>query len=639
MGAPETAAAEPFSMVWLVGNIPAALMILIFLVMTGLMYTRKISALLALPITAVLFAIVGMVRVLDFFNLIRNTVGVENADQIRYTMTAWFILLGGLLVAKRMQWLSGLWVWVISVVSFFCCFLINLTAVETITSQDKWGELLRCFEMRAILDDVVHKGSLRLYEAYSVAFFGGMLAIFVREKKLAETVIKYAAELAGDRPFVVAVVMMGATSLLFTTLGGLGAIIMVGSIILPIMLSLGLSARVAAGVFLIGVCAGGSLNPGAWALYTGTFKIPVEKVQQMAMLMLLLYLVTGALFIGLSMRGRRRSRRWTWAAAAVPGAPSSTVGGGGGEPPLREQINPLALLTPLLPIALVFKTTTFTDLLEVLAKNPGLWQYIGYLAMLIGFPVIFFFVRARVKDLPAKPGFLALAFGIILAGAGIVMGIFPEGQPREFTDGFARIVAWLGVVARFWDKNIGAWGFIPAFVAGIIYCLVTTWDPKVNNVRVLTKSVIEGAESVMPAVLLMCGIGMLLTAVLNPAVSGYLSPLVGSLTPKSSLMYVVGFGLAAPLALYRGPLNTYGLGLGIATVMLNSGSQSPERLAAMLIVVGAMQGVCDPTNTANVWIANFLGVDVVSLTRFLLPFVWVMVFAGLTLAALFLPGL
>ena len=116
-----------------------------------------------------------------------------------------------------------------------------------------------------ILNVVLKDGALRLHEACIVAIFGGMLAIFVKEKGIAETFIKYAAELSGDQPQVVCFIIMLASALLFTTLGGLGAIIMVGSIVLPILLSLGTPPLITAGIFLIGLCAGGTPESGCLA--------------------------------------------------------------------------------------------------------------------------------------------------------------------------------------------------------------------------------------------------------------------------------------------------------------------------------------------------------------------------------------
>ena len=54
---------------------------------------------------------------------------------------------------------------------------------------------------------------------------------------------------------------------------------------------------------------------------------------------------------------------------------------------------------------------------------------------------------------------------------------------------------------------------------------------------------------------------------------------------------------------------------------------------AMLLSVGQGQGSCDPTNTANGWIANHQGVDGNAIMARTLPFVWGSVFLGLGLAA------
>ena len=106
-------------------------------------------------------------------------------------------------------------------------------------------------------------------------------------------------------------------------------------------------------------------------------------------------------------------------------------------------------------------------------------------------------------------------------------------------------------------------------------------------------------------------------------------------TPTNPFMYVIGFTLAAPLALYRGPLNIFGLGLGISAIFATAGLPGPA-IVAMLLTVGQIQGICDPTNTVNVWLANELRVDVKALMLRTLPYVWVMVFVALAILATFM---
>ncbi len=602
-------------------NLPAALMILIFLVMTGLMYMRKISALLALPIMALAFALVGMVRVRDFFQILGDALPGEARGFLAGSVVVWILVVAAAVWARRARRVSGAVAFGIPFVALAVLAILNEGALAALTAQNLWDDLFACLESQAILGTVVHDGALRLHEAYTIAFFGGMLAIYVREKKLAETLIKYAAELGGDKPLIVAIVMMLATLALFTTLGGLGAIIMVGTIIMPIMLSLGLSPFVVAGVFLIGVCAGGTFNPTGWALYRESLQLDIGDIQQFALLMVLIYVVTGIAFVALSTRGKWRRRRWTWAAAADP------------EGSARARVRPIALLTPIIPIILVFKLTIFAELFLYL-KNVTLFMVfefvlVGGLAVLaLSIAIVSRFVRRTSP--PSSP--LWFVAGIALAAGHIALYVGPDRWLFGLQDSILKFLGGFERFAGFWDRYIGGWNFIPAFLAGIVFCLLTTWERGGNNVQMLTKSVIEGAESVMPAVLLMCGIGMLLNVVMNPQISGYLKPLIAAVTPSNKVTYIVGFGLAAPLALYRGPLNVWGLGLGIAGVMLQTDRLSAALLMGMFMSVGAVQGVCDPTNTHNVWIANFLGEDVLAITRFLLPYIWAMVFVGLIVA-------
>jgi hypothetical protein len=84
---------------------------------------------------------------------------------------------------------------------------------------------------------------------------------------------------------------------------------------------------------------------------------------------------------------------------------------------------------------------------------------------------------------------------------------------------------------------------------------------------------------------------------------------------RSPLVYVLFFGLLSPLALYRGPLNPYGIGIGVYSLISVLGLLPPMALLAAVMSVAQVQNVCDPTNTHNVWIANYVGIRVEEITR------------------------
>jgi hypothetical protein len=174
------------------------------------------------------------------------------------------------------------------------------------------------------------------------------------------------------------------------------------------------------------------------------------------------------------------------------------------------------------------------------------------------------------------------------------------------------------------------WEFIPSFIAGITYCVLCTW--KRDSITLLTRSIIDGINSVIPAVVLMIGIGMLITAVSNKAVTTSIAPLLAAVVPTHALAYIIVFAILSPLALYRGPLSLWGMGSGLVALIENSTALSPQAVMGMLMSVGQIQGICDPTNTANIWIATYLGTDTQTLMRKTIPWAGIAVILGLSLA-------
>ena len=111
-----------------------------------------------------------------------------------------------------------------------------------------------------ILKDIISDGVVKLAPAYVAVFAGAMLGRIMMQTGIAEGIIKRAAEFGGDQPLTVAFVLMIATAVLFTTLTGLGAIIMVGTLVLPIMMSLGLPRKLVSVLFVLAFGTGFIFN-------------------------------------------------------------------------------------------------------------------------------------------------------------------------------------------------------------------------------------------------------------------------------------------------------------------------------------------------------------------------------------------
>lgn len=105
-------------------------------------------------------------------------------------------------------------------------------------------------------------------------------------------------------------------------------------------------------------------------------------------------------------------------------------------------------------------------------------------------------------------------------------------------------------------------------VAIIVTALITTLS---SSIQVLSGSMVEGIKDVAGVIGLMIGIGILLNGVAAQKTSALMQPIISVILPSNPIMYIVIFTVLSPLALYRGPLNMYGLGSGLANIFLTAG--------------------------------------------------------------------
>ena len=349
---------------------------------------------------------------------------------------------------------------------------------------------------------VVVDGAASLASVYVAVVFGAMLGRVTLDTGIARSIVNFAAEFGGEQPPVVAMLMCAVVALLFVSLTGLGAIIMVGSIVLPIMMTTGVPRKIAATLFLMAFALGFIFNIAYWKFYTQYFGVTQQQMLPYAVALAAVDALALAIYAAVSFS---RSRDYaTWAVEAE----KQTV-----------RIPWFALVTPVLPILLYF--TLHVDA-------------------------------------------------------------------------------------------------VAAFALSAIYGALTTRPAAI--VRILSAAAIRGVEDVAPAIVLFIGIGMLLTAVRQPEFAAALRPLVASDALRNPAAYVVLFGLLSPLVLYRGPLNPFGVGIAFFTVLLSAHVYPAAIIVAAIMAVVQVQNVCDPTNTANVWVANFTGVHIEEITKRTLPF-------------------
>ena len=420
-----------------------------------------------------------------------------------------FIIIAALTMTKKIPSLLAL-----PLMAVVICIIAGVPAVGTDADGNAIGWL----------QAVVEAGTVRMGSAIMAVIFGAWLGQLMNKTGVTESIIKKSAELGGDRPLIVTLIMVVACAILFTTLSGLGSIIMVGSIALPILISVGVPAMSAACIFLMAFNTGLTFNIANWKTFSSIFNLDISQIQGFEIYMVAATLVATLILVFVEFK--KNGVKFAFSAPVKESAePTRQLTGVRGV---------LAMLTPIVPIVLV----------AVLAV-----------------PVC------------------------------------------------------------------------PAFIAGIIWILLFTSKSLSKAMNLLVKTCYDGITDAGPAVILMIGIGILYLAVTHPMVTAVLNPFLLAVVPTSRVGYIIFFAVLAPLALYRGPMNLFGLGSGIAALVIGLGNLTPLAVMGAFLAAERIQGCGDPTNTQNVWTANFAEVDVNGITKKLLPYLWAIAIIGVVLSA------
>jgi len=383
-------------------------------------------------------------------------------------------------------------------------------------------------EQIGFFQNVIQAGAVRLGDAIMTAIFAGWLGMIMEKTNISKTMIKKGAELGGDKTLAIAIILFTISSLLFTVIVGLGSVIMVGTITIPILISVGVDKETAAGTLLFSYCVGMTSSLYAVNTYSGITSTSFDTVFGFSVILSVLSFVAGCIY--LVVRIKVKGRKFAFSAPLNVADDDEIY-------KIKGFSGAMAMLTPLVPILLV-----------AVAKFP----------------------------------------------------------------------------------------LIPGFMIGIIWACVftsyrTSWK---RTMDLLTKTFYDGFSVTAPAATLTIAIGMLIMTVNQTAVQDSFGPLVTSVTPTTPIAFILLFALLAPLCLYRGPFNLWGLGAGIAALMVSMGVLPVNVVMGGFVGVTIMQTLCCPTNTQNVWAASFVGVEVFDLTKRQILYIWPVVLIGIVYAGI-----
>ncbi len=171
--------------------------------------------------------------------------------------------------------------------------------------------------------------------------FGSWFGRILLETGIARTIIRKAVELGGDKPAFTCVLLCVVVTGIFTTAYGAGAVVAIGVIVFPIMLSLGISKSLATASYAMSVGCGLYLNSSLLTQAAGTMALGEEKYNPLspewyrfAGIALAIHLIFVIIMVVLGVRKEQKVHAW----AAAAGTSSS------------ENVSMIACITPLLPV-------------------------------------------------------------------------------------------------------------------------------------------------------------------------------------------------------------------------------------------------------------------------------------------------
>ncbi len=240
-------------------------MLIVFLISVGLMVSKKIPTIIALPVMAIVFAVIAGVPFMS-----------NNADDV------------------------------------------------------------------TIFKTIIQTGASRMSDAVAGLIFGAWFAQVLNRLGITKGIVKKAAELGGDRPLITAIVFFAVTAVIFTGGSGLGMYILVGNIIIPIMITTGVSPFNAGLVLLLGGTVGSMMNVSGWLVMVQTLGITMAVIRNNIWIPFFPFALICLAMIIFNIH-RSNGKRKAWA------MPTNDQG-----EPTKKQAPMISFISPLIPVILVY---------------------------------------------------------------------------------------------------------------------------------------------------------------------------------------------------------------------------------------------------------------------------------------------
>lgn len=259
----------------------------------------------------------------------------------------------------------------------------------------------------SIIKTVLHGGASRLGSSMIACVFGAWLGQIMNETGITRDIIRRATELAGDKKVTLCILITLANALVHTAITGLGSVIMVGQLILPILAAAGIAPLAAGCIFLLGRTIGLMLNLYQWQIYIDVAKLTTDQIRPFAIVTSAILFVVVLAFILIEVQLKRK-RRVAWAAETTSQSVKKVLGP-------EKKVPLIALVTPLIPF--VFVMAFKWDIV------PAIFAGVLYAVLVTTrFREMFRVLNKTIFEATKEMAFvfvLMIAIGILLAAVGL----------------------------------------------------------------------------------------------------------------------------------------------------------------------------------------------------------------------------
>ncbi|MFL0266746.1 citrate transporter [Candidatus Clostridium radicumherbarum] len=322
-----------------------------------------------------------------------------------------------------------------------------------------------------------------------VVIFGSWFGRVLVETGIAATIIRKTVELGGDKPLVTTVLLSIVTGLIFTSTFGAGAVVAIGVIVLPILLSLGVPKSLAVSSYLMSVGSGMYVNLVLFKQMQGIFQGFKYDNNYLKFGFVAMGVQLVVIIIMLAVRLRKSAVNHAWAASSSSAAAQSS------------HVPAIALITPIVPVvlAIVFswqpipafivavfyalfvcgKLKSFKETEKIVTKT--FYDGVVDVASLLGFLFILpmfnkvsgldasFFQAILGGVMPTSALFLCILFAVIAP-----LGLF-RGPLTVFGAGSATLGI-LNAIGGFTPTLLFPLIYIPTITMNISACPTQSWN-------------------------------------------------------------------------------------------------------------------------------------------------------------------